>query len=144
MIALAAIAGAIAGAALLDRRGTPTVRRQVDERWLGVYRGWVYGFGFGVQLGMAVVTIVPSALVYAAIAGAASTGSPAAGAVVGAAFGTARGLGILLGARVRTPQDLAGVHRRVVAAGPRAARLATNAAASLGAFSVIVALGSTT
>jgi MFS family permease len=141
VIALAVLAGAIATAALLDRRGTPTVRRQVDERWLGAYRGWAYGFGYGVQLGMGVVTIVPSALVYAAIAGAGATAAPAAGAVVGAAFGAGRGLGILLGARVRTPQELAGLHRRVVAAGPRAARVARTAAASLGAFALVAAVG---
>src|SRR5690242_11921650 len=29
----------------------PTLRRQVDERWLSAYRGWVYGLGFGFQLG---------------------------------------------------------------------------------------------
>src|SRR3954454_13702376 len=36
----------------------PTVRRQVDERWLSAYRGWVYGIGFGFQLGTGVATIV--------------------------------------------------------------------------------------
>ena len=33
-------------------------RRQVDERWLTTYRGWVYGFGFGVQLGFGLGTVV--------------------------------------------------------------------------------------
>src|SRR5881396_3172532 len=33
----------------------PTVRRQVDEGWRAGYRGWVWGFGFGLQLGAGVV-----------------------------------------------------------------------------------------
>jgi hypothetical protein len=31
--------------------GCPSWQRQVDERWLTTYRGWVYGAGFGFQLG---------------------------------------------------------------------------------------------
>src|SRR5687768_16280205 len=27
----------------------PTINRQVDERWLDTYRGWVYGVGYGFQ-----------------------------------------------------------------------------------------------
>src|SRR5437899_2146684 len=48
-------------------RGWPTVRRQVDEEWVTRYRGWVYGLGFGVQLGLGVVTIVTSPAVYAMV-----------------------------------------------------------------------------
>src|ERR1700716_705801 len=44
----------------------PTVQRQVNEDWLGTYRGTVYGFGFGVQLGIGVATIVSTAAVYLA------------------------------------------------------------------------------
>src|SRR5216117_975852 len=36
----------------------PGPRRQVNEEWLDVYRGWVYGFGFGFQLGLGEVTVV--------------------------------------------------------------------------------------
>src|SRR5947209_302552 len=32
----------------------PSVRRQVNEDWLRRYRGWVYGAGFGAQLGAGV------------------------------------------------------------------------------------------
>src|SRR5690242_14139999 len=53
--ALAVLAGACLLGLAADLRlfGTrlPTVRRQVDERWLRKYRGWVYGVGFGFQLG---------------------------------------------------------------------------------------------
>src|SRR5437867_3885662 len=67
--------------------GLPTVRRQVDEDWLHRYRGWVYGVGFGVQLGAGVVTIVTTATVYVAFALAFLTGSAAGGLAVGATFG---------------------------------------------------------
>ena len=42
----------------------PGVRRQVNEDWLNRYRGWVYGAGFGLQLGLGVVTIVTTAAIY--------------------------------------------------------------------------------
>ena len=61
----------------------PTWRRQVDEAWLGRYRGWVYGAGFGVQLGLGVVTIVTSATVYATVLLCALSGSPPVGLALG-------------------------------------------------------------
>jgi hypothetical protein len=56
-----AAAVALAVAALLglpvDRssRRLPSWRRQVDERWLGSYRGWVYGGGFGLTRALPVL-----------------------------------------------------------------------------------------
>ena len=38
--------------------GLPSMRRQVNEEWLNRYRGWVYGLGFGAQVGTGVLTIV--------------------------------------------------------------------------------------
>lgn len=55
---LAALAG-LAGLALdlgLGALRLPGPARQVDEDWLARYRGWVYGAGFGTQLGLGVVT----------------------------------------------------------------------------------------
>ncbi|MGH9065654.1 MAG: hypothetical protein ACRD0L_17125 [Acidimicrobiales bacterium] len=104
----------------------PTVRRQVDERWLSRYRGWVYGVGFGFQLGAGVVTIVTSAAVYVALALALLTGSAAGGLTVGATFGLVRSLPVLAGARVRDPGHLRRLHRRLQA-GAGMASLATTA-----------------
>src|ERR1700674_244197 len=42
----------------------PSRRRQVNEDWLGHYRGWVYGSGFGFQLGTGVATTVTTTAVY--------------------------------------------------------------------------------
>ena len=102
----------------------PTWHRQVDEDWLHRYRGWVYGFGYGAQLGVGVVTIVTSPLLYAALSLAVLTGSPGAGAVVGLAFGTARALPVLAMRRVSTPDRLGAVHRRVEALAPAGRRAA--------------------
>ena len=79
-------------AALLDTSGRrlPGARRQVDDDWLHRYRGWVYGAGFGFQLGLGVVTIVTTAAVYATFALAALTGSVGTGIMIGAIFGGAR------------------------------------------------------
>src|SRR3954452_25200529 len=43
----------------------PSWRRQVNEDWLSRYRGWVYGVGYGFQLGLGVVTIITTAALYA-------------------------------------------------------------------------------
>jgi hypothetical protein len=68
----------------------PTVRRQVNEDWLRRYRGWVYGAGFGAQLGVGFATIVSLSAVYLAFSAAFLTSSPLAGALVGGAFGLVR------------------------------------------------------
>ena len=55
----------------------PHHRRQVDEVWLDQYRSWVYGLGFGWQIGSGLSTYIMTAAVYLTIALAALTGSPA-------------------------------------------------------------------
>ncbi len=101
----------------------PTIHRQVDKDWLGRYRGWVVGAGFGMQLGLGVVTIVNTAAVYLALALGLLTGSVAAGAAVGTTFGLLRALEILVVARVRRPDQLRAVLRRVQAWRPLSERI---------------------
>jgi Cytochrome C biogenesis protein transmembrane region len=91
---------------LLWPRRIPGPRRQVDERWLDVYRAWVYGGGFGIQLGTGVVTIVATWTVYAVWVFALMTGSPAHGALLGAVFGLARALPILAARRAHDGPSL--------------------------------------
>src|SRR5438105_15872190 len=94
---------ALIGAALDARLGglhLPTITRQVDERWLHKYRGWVYGVGFGVQLGAALTTIVSSAAVYLMVVAAVLTRALVAGAVIGVVVGSVRGMSILAARRV--------------------------------------------
>src|SRR4051794_33369808 len=55
---VAILAGALVAGLVLDLLGRlPGPRRQVNEEWLREYRGWVYGAGFGGQLGVGVATI---------------------------------------------------------------------------------------
>jgi hypothetical protein len=84
----------------------PGPRRQVNEQWLGAYRGWVYGLGFGLQLGLGVATIVSASAVYATFVAAAATASPLAGAAIGATFGALRATTLLATRRVRNPRAL--------------------------------------
>lgn len=100
----------------------PVGRRQVDERWLGHYRGWVYGVGFGYQLGLGVVTIVTSASTFAVLAVALLTQSPTAGLVVGGVFGVARALPALLLRRVETWEGVRALGARLDAGSTSASR----------------------
>jgi hypothetical protein len=109
---LAVLAGAVAVAIMLDAfpRAVPGPRRQVNERWLDEYRGWVYGAGYGSQLGLAVTTVVSSAATYVAVLAALLAGSAGAGAVVLGCFGAVRGLTPLAASRVRSQRQLLELH----------------------------------
>src|SRR5688572_4309873 len=60
-VTVLAAAAAVAAAALEVAGRVPGPRRQVNEDWLQRYRGWVYGFGFGFQLGTGLMTTVTTA-----------------------------------------------------------------------------------
>jgi hypothetical protein len=92
-------------------RAVPGPGRQVDERWLDEYRGWVYGAGYGAQLGLGVTTIVSSAATYVAVLAAFLTASAPAGAIVLGCFGAVRGLTPLAAAGVRSQRRLLEFHR---------------------------------
>jgi hypothetical protein len=104
--------GALAAAVAIDAlaRAVPGPRRQVNERWLDEYRGWVYGVGYGAQLGLGLATVVSSAATYAAFACAFVAG-PGGGALVVGCYGAVRGLTPLAAARVHTPAQLIAMHR---------------------------------
>lgn len=110
-----AVAALGLAAAALDLLGVrmPGPRRQVNEDWLTSYRGWVYGAGFGFQLGLGVVTIVATASFYGALAVAVLSRSVVTGALIGAVFGVMRALPVLAVARVQRPGQLRHVHRRM-------------------------------
>ena len=111
---LVLLAAACAAAAVWDLSGQRFPgRRQVNEDWLVAYRSWVYGAGFGLQLGAAVATVVNTALVPLFMLAALLAVDLTAGLVIGVAFGATRGATLVLGSRVRTPDDLRHVHRRL-------------------------------
>jgi hypothetical protein len=96
----------------LDARAArvPGPRRQVDERWLDSYRGWVYGLGYGAQLGLGVTTVVSSAATYLALAAAFLAAGTGRGALILGSYGAVRGLSVLGGAHVRRPEQLISLH----------------------------------
>ncbi len=126
--ALAVAGAAIVLALAFDLRlfglRLPTTRRQVNVSWLNRYRGWVYGLGYGFQLGLGVVTVVNSAVIYAAPLIASATGSIAGGMAIGGVFGLVRGLAIIPGRRITTPERLREFHRRLDRVAGLTARLA--------------------
>jgi hypothetical protein len=91
----------------------PANPRQVERTWLDRYRPWIYGLGFGWQLGVGVATYVMSASVYLMVVVAAATGEPWLALAVVTLFGLLRGLAVLPAATVRTPADLGRLHRRI-------------------------------
>lgn len=106
-----AIGTAVADAGLFGIR-IPYHRRQVNELWLDDYRSWVYGGGFGFQIGIGFATYIMTSALVLLVALAALTGNPFTALALGTLFGFARGLGVLPGARLTTPAKLAEFHRR--------------------------------
>jgi hypothetical protein len=118
-LGLAAVAALVAACMDLGI-GTrmPHHRRQVDEVWLDQYRSWVYGAGFGWQIGTGLATYIMTAAVYLTFVLAALTASPAIAMGIAVLFGLTRGLAILLGAGLTEPERLRRFHRRFDELGP--------------------------
>ena len=131
-VRLAVLGAVVAVGLALDLSGRlPTHLRQVDERHLHRFRGWVYGLGFGVQLGTGLATVITTSTVYTMLAAALLAPSVAWGAAIVAAFGAVRGVTPLLSARVDSPRALARFHRRFHALDRRAACAALVSQAAL-------------
>jgi hypothetical protein len=114
-VRLAIVAAALALGLVVELAagGVPGPRRQVNERWLDRYRGWVYGLGFGAQLGAGVTTVVVSSAVYAVWLAALASAHPLTGLLIGAAAGALRGATVLAGATVVSPMRLMAFHERM-------------------------------
>ncbi|HWD52725.1 MAG TPA: hypothetical protein VG412_10005 [Acidimicrobiales bacterium] len=111
----------------------PVHHRQVNERWLDHFRPWVYAAGFGWQIGTGLATYITTAAVYLMILLGALGGSPVRAVALGVGFGFVRGLSVLLGRNITTPDGLRAFHRRFVDTGPKVGRIvvACEAAAAL-------------
>lgn len=116
VVAVAAGAVTLAADTRIGGFRIPVHHRQVNERWLDQFRPWVYGAGFGWQIGAGLATYIKTCAVYLMIVLAALTGSPAVAVLVGIFFGLVRGLAVFLGRRITTPAALADFHRRFMAA----------------------------
>lgn len=85
--------------------------RQVNETWLTRFRSWVYGGGFGWQIGVGLATYIVTAGVYLTLLLAGLTARPAVALGLGVVFGLTRGLAILTGTRLTTHEALYAFHR---------------------------------
>lgn len=148
-VALAAFAAIDLGVLGIE---LPIFKRQVNDAWLRRYRSWVYGAGFGWQIGTGLATYIMTAAVFSTIALAALTASPWAALAIGGTFGFVRGSAVFLGRSATTPAALGEVHARLDAWGPAARAAAAGvqvlAAAVLASLAwtpiagaVVVALG---
>lgn len=137
IIAVVAIAAAI-GDLTLRGRPLPLLRRQVNEEWIGRYRGWVYGVGFGFQLGLGVVTYVTTYAVPAMLVAASLTADPALGAAIGATFGLFRGLAILATRSIDDSAGLGSFHARMARIAVPVRRASAGAEAAIGAIAVLL------
>lgn len=141
LVAVFAVAAAIVGDMMGGAQALPWPRRQVNEDWLGTYRGWVYGSGFGFQLGAGLFTYVATLGVFATIIIAFMTASVVQGAFIGAAFGLFRGLPVLTTFRIHDPQALRMYHLGMArwSASARTVALAAQFAALAGVFTLVAA-----
>lgn len=139
---LVATAAFAVAAGLLDmvRATPPGPERQVNETWIGAYRGWVYGGGFGFQLGAGFLTYIVTWGVFAMYLAELMTTSPIGGAMVGAAFGLGRSSTLLIAGYVDRPSRLTAFNRRLAAAGPAVRRLSSVGLAALGAATIAVGM----
>lgn len=142
-VRMAVLAIALVAAIALDLRPglAPGPHRQVDERWLDEFRGWVYGLGYGAQLGFGVSTVVSSAATYVALLAALLCAEAGAGAVILGLYGAIRGLTPLLAAGVRSPDQLLRFHARFIGVQRPAATAGRLALGTVTAVAVIGVLG---
>lgn len=140
LLLVTAMAAISAGALDLLRLSPLSSERQVNETWIGHYRGWVYGGAFGVQLGLGIATYIVTWGVYATFVAELMTASVFGGAVVGAVFGFGRSVALLAAGTIHTPSALTRFHENLADLGPTIRRGAAIGTASLGAVLSLVVL----
>ena len=118
----------------------PIHGRQVNERWLDRFRPWVYGSGFGWQIGTGVVTYIKTSGVYLMVVLCALTARPLAALAVCTGFGLVRGLAVFLSYGITSPEALASFHRRFITRGPVALAVVVAVEVLVGSISAWAAL----
>ena len=112
----------------------PVHHRQVNERWLDQFRPWVYGAGFGWQIGTGLATYIVTAAVYLMVLLAALIGNAWLSIGLGALFGLVRGLSVCLGRHITSSETLRTFHQWFDYLGPKVRR------ATIAAEAIVVAL----
>ena len=109
--ALAALVGVISDGKVFGFQ-LPGHDRQVNERWLDQYRSWVYGAGFGWQIGVGLATYIMTSGLYLLILIGALTKSVSGAMILGTVFGLVRGLAVFVARHVTELAALNDLHRR--------------------------------
>lgn len=91
----------------------PTRSRQVNENWIQSYRGWVYGGGFGAELGFGISTIITTSLVHLMVVAMMLAGSLPIAMLLGTTFGLVRGMTVLAARSIDSPERLRQFHQRL-------------------------------
>jgi hypothetical protein len=112
IIACAAVLALLVEATSRER-SLPTRTRQVNENWIQSYRGWVYGGGFGAELGFGVSTIISTSLIHLLVIAILVVGSFQEALLLGAVFGTARGATVLAGRKIDSAEHLRLFHQQL-------------------------------
>lgn len=109
------VLAALAAGGVLDLLGIrpPGPHRQVNENWIGTFRGSVYGAAFGAQIGSGLMTYIVTWGVYVMLLASFANGSIAAGALVGAVFGMGRSAAPLLAGWIDRPSRLTTMMQRM-------------------------------
>jgi hypothetical protein len=93
--------------------GLPIFKRQVNDAWLRTYRSWVYGAGFGWQIGFGFATYIMTAGVILTAGLAVVSGEPVLALAACTTFGLVRGLAVQVGRGATSPDRLTAVHARL-------------------------------
>ncbi|MFZ0015527.1 MAG: hypothetical protein WAL25_15590 [Acidimicrobiia bacterium] len=141
LLVATAVVALLSGILDLARKRPPGPRRQVNETWIGAFRGWVYGGGFGLELGAGLATYVVTWSVYAMFVGEMLTSSVMAGAMVGAVFGFGRSLSLMTAVHVDRPSRLTAFNRKLATAGPVVRRSGATLLVAAGAVVFAVGIG---
>jgi hypothetical protein len=118
-------------------RTPPSLDRQVDHRWLGRYRGWVIGAGFGFQLGAGVFTRISSFTLYLLVLCALLGAPPPSLLMAGLGYAAVRGASAAPGGWIDSYGDLERAVRRITRLEPLVAKLGR--AADVAAATIVLA-----
>ena len=132
LIFVTAATAVVGGLLDMARVSPPRSERQVNESWIGHYRGWVYGGSFGFELGTGVMTYLVTWGVYVIFVAEFAIADPTLGAVVGAIFGFGRSIALLAAGWIDRPSRLTRFHELMAEMGPGVARLSAVSTAALG------------
>lgn len=136
-----ALIAVVAAGLDLARVDPPGPERQVNETWIGHYRGWVYGGSFGAELGLGLATFVVTWGVYATLAAEFLSASASSGAFIGGVFGLGRSLALISAVWVDRPSRLTTFHARMASLGlpvHRGSAFGTAAVAVIVSFGVVI------